>query len=664
MKKSHLFFLSLLFSLMFVITSCSNASITVTPGFETEASVETTVATEELITTETVVPTEEPIIPCTITFESNRDGNWEIYRMAPDGSDPINLSNDPADDTKPVWSADGTRIAFVSNRVVSEEEGQYIFMMNADGSNLRQLTFNHWSDSPSWSQDGSQITYMGDEDIFIINIDGNSEPVNLTNSPDIRDGRPTWSPDGTKIAWSSGDDGNWNLFVMDVDGSNKKQITDNGQVFGSTWTIDGRLLINWGWKDQEEFCHNCLVNPDSMEIVDGGGKGTMKNYIPFVSLDGEQAELVSVDAFEGNSEIYIMSDALPDTLDIGVGLINLTNNPAEDVNPKWPFNCLAGIESIPVENEPTEVEPQPEPEAFIFGYASYDENQVMRERDFQSACEELGIQCIYGDIRELISQGVDAIIQNSDNMTVQGLHNDILSARDAGIPVFLLDAESVTHGAYSITIDHSKWAKTSLGWLLEKIDGSGEIAYFDLDPYNRYTETINDLLLDYPGITVVEFRDGDYETGKIKPETNDFVNRYPELKAIWTSYRSNHAMWGLEDNGIPYDQWPAMVCEANLDGLLLWERAQQAYPDFDCFAVANPPGIAYDAVYAAYYLVSGYEIDESALAGPYGQSLYVDFPEVTRDNFQDWLELMKKMEWYEVDQFMTPEEIKEKWFLE
>jgi len=112
--------------------------------------------------TEENIPTEEPVIPCTITFESNRDGNWEIYRMAPDGSENINLSNNPADDTKPAWSPDGTRIAFVSNRAASEEGSQQIFVMNADGSGVLQLTFTYWSDSPSWSHDGSQITYTGD----------------------------------------------------------------------------------------------------------------------------------------------------------------------------------------------------------------------------------------------------------------------------------------------------------------------------------------------------------------------------------------------------------------------------------------------------------------------------------------------------------------------
>lgn len=117
--------------------------------------------------------------------------------------------------------------------------------MNVDGSDVKRLTFNHWSDSPDWSHDGSQITYEGEGDIFIINADGSGEPVNLTND-EVQDVNPTWSPDGRKIAWSSGSDGNWNLFVMNADGSDRKQITDNGQVFRAVWTIDGRLLTNWG----------------------------------------------------------------------------------------------------------------------------------------------------------------------------------------------------------------------------------------------------------------------------------------------------------------------------------------------------------------------------------------------------------------------------------
>ncbi len=74
----------------------------------------------------------------------------------------------------------------------------------------------------------------------------------------------------------------------------------------------------------------------------GAGKGTINNFVPFVTADGDRVELAAVDSFEGNPEIYIIGDKLPDTLGIGIGIINLTNNPADDINADWPLKCLAG----------------------------------------------------------------------------------------------------------------------------------------------------------------------------------------------------------------------------------------------------------------------------------------------------------------------------------
>ena len=84
-----------------------------------------------------------------------------------------------------------------------------------------------------------------------------------------------------------------------------------------------------------------------------------------------------------------------------------------------------------------------------------------------------------------------------------------------------------------------------------------------------------------------------------------------------------------------------------------------------CIAVSNPPGIAYDAVYAAYYLVTGAQLNEAALSGEYGHSLYVDSPVVTNDTLQNWIEKINYEDpKYIVDELMSPEEIKEKWFLQ
>ena len=98
-----------------------------------------------------------------IAFDSNRDGNDEIYVMNSDGTNMTNLTNNPADDEFPSWSPDGTKVAF--------ESGYDIYVMNADGSDWTRLI--NWSpDNPAWGQD------------------------------------PSWSPDGTKIVFTSQLDGN------------------------------------------------------------------------------------------------------------------------------------------------------------------------------------------------------------------------------------------------------------------------------------------------------------------------------------------------------------------------------------------------------------------------------------------------------------------------
>lgn len=90
-----------------------------------------------------------------IAFESNRDGNAEIYVMNADGTDPVRLTFDAAQDTKPSWSPDGRSIAF--HRQV---EGHFeVFSMNADGTNVTRLTDSApgFSGFPSWGQGHAQV---------------------------------------------------------------------------------------------------------------------------------------------------------------------------------------------------------------------------------------------------------------------------------------------------------------------------------------------------------------------------------------------------------------------------------------------------------------------------------------------------------------------------
>jgi len=96
-----------------------------------------------------------------IVFSANLDtGGAEIYTVSPDGRSLTQLTNSPGWDGEPVWSPDGSRIAFSSSR----SEDRDIFVMNADGSELMSLVRGPGDQRrPSWSPDGSSIAYVSDE---------------------------------------------------------------------------------------------------------------------------------------------------------------------------------------------------------------------------------------------------------------------------------------------------------------------------------------------------------------------------------------------------------------------------------------------------------------------------------------------------------------------
>jgi Tol biopolymer transport system component len=184
------------------------------------------------------------------------DDRCGISVMNADGSNVTQLT-DPSSSRNldPAWSPDGRRIAFsgfqhcvfgVPGRCTSE-----IFMMNADGSGVTRLTNrpDTGSFSPSWSPDGRRITFQSTAfnfpgggvhsvDIFAIDADG-SNPVRLTNDPGFAFA-PRWSPDGTRIAFSSGRDGDEEIYVMNADGSNVERLTQNpGSDHFPAWSPDG-----------------------------------------------------------------------------------------------------------------------------------------------------------------------------------------------------------------------------------------------------------------------------------------------------------------------------------------------------------------------------------------------------------------------------------------
>jgi WD40 repeat protein len=145
----------------------------------------------------------------------------------------------------PTWSPDGTMIAFdAGDREVSE-----IYVVNADGSGLRQLTNNSVGDEdPDWSPDGARIVFTrargGGRDIFAMAADG-SQVTRLTSEGALfASSMPAWSPDGSRIAFagrlSSGSPAD--IYVMSADGSNVALLTRPQPLQFSGYSWDGDYL--------------------------------------------------------------------------------------------------------------------------------------------------------------------------------------------------------------------------------------------------------------------------------------------------------------------------------------------------------------------------------------------------------------------------------------
>jgi Tol biopolymer transport system component len=256
-----------------------------------------------------------------IVFHSTRAGDEDqVFIMNADGSGVKQLTFTEEANRTAVFSPDGTRIAFQSERDGNRE----IYVMSADGSAQTRLTFEDSEDShPKWSRHGRQIIFdsvranpeLGFENIYIMNADG-TEVERVTARQEV-DSYSSLSPDGSKVLFrrilpTGGDTRsgrNSEVFVMERDGSNVINLSSHPAFDGyPSWSPDGRFVLFASNRDGESFdeFNLYLVRPD------GSGLRRLTETIAgvsqvrqMVSTDGERI-VFNRDFPDGRVEIHVM----------------------------------------------------------------------------------------------------------------------------------------------------------------------------------------------------------------------------------------------------------------------------------------------------------------------------------------------------------------------
>lgn len=356
-----------------------------------------------------------------IVFDSQRDGSDQIYIMNSDGSNQTRLTNSGTN-RRPSLSADGRKIAFSS--LTSSDN---IYTMNVDGSNVTQLTANSADNGdPSWSPNGTKITFTsrrdsGNFEIYIMNADGSNQ-TRLTIDNGV-DEYPAFSPDGSKIAFNSSRAGQFSqIYIMNADGSNQTRLTNIAATdLLPTFSPNGQKLVfesNRSGKSDIWVMNVDGTNPTQLT------SNAADNHRPVFSPDGSQIAFDTTR--DGNEEIYAMNAD-------GSNPTRLTTNPASDVTPFWgsAFSVTTGTPKPTPIVVPT---PAPTPGPPYVGYAGLTDGEALSTLPSVSGIASGGSQRVVSSVTLSIRRNTDFFYWNGGtwvNFPVQ--LSTILSGNPAGV---------------------------------------------------------------------------------------------------------------------------------------------------------------------------------------------------------------------------------------
>jgi Tol biopolymer transport system component len=264
-----------------------------------------------------------------VLFISRRIPNsadWQMFLMNADGTNQRAISNSLVRCSPPVLSNSGTKVAFTT--------------YDLDGQNQKILSKGkQFCGSPNWSPDDSKLTFVkndnnvgGTYDIYSIKVDGSNE-IKLTNQND--NFSPQYSPDNNSIIFSSSNNTWTGIYKMNINGSNKQLLTPQSKSFGDPKISSSGNMISItsnDWNGSQIF----VMNSDGSNLKQITFTVSSKYFDTGFPRDGNcnpvwspnDDKLAYVSYENGSPDIFIIKSD-------GTGNKRLTDTPLRDENPVW-----------------------------------------------------------------------------------------------------------------------------------------------------------------------------------------------------------------------------------------------------------------------------------------------------------------------------------------
>ena len=266
-------------------------------------------------------------------------------------------------------------------------------------------------------------------------------------------------------------------------------------------------------------------------------------------------------------------------------------------------------------------------------------------KDLVVVSSDVDVQGQAQQIRNLINRGVNAIIVDPNSPSA--LNPVIKEATDKGIVVISVDQEVTAPSAVNVVINQTDWAKISMQWLAQQLNGKGNIVIINGiagAPANeaRYNG-VKQVLSQYPNIKVLNVVNANWDEATGQQKMAAILASQPNIDGIWS--QDGMAQGALQAIiAANPGKWPIMVGEARVGYLQLWRQVMQTRPNFTSFGVDNPPGAGASGLRVALDLLQSKHIKSGALQGAANNTLYIPIPgQVDASNFATEYDQVKNL---------------------